>query len=232
MRRWIRSSGRLRPVRDMSQSCHSSVDLVRRLGQSGPRAVRQYEPRNTRGARNMETRLSAEVNVQVSFTVGEPEAQALMALAGLGDDAVIGAIADRLGSHTVMFDMGLREFLGAVRRVVTPAMARLKVARQVLAEPLTVRQVPEDSREMRRGFVEWIPRKGDRWPDMYDWQPDRCGDWHTARSGCVGQELDEQQLRATQLNRYRLSVPLDGTDPFAGVRPEAFTVAPGGVQPK
>lgn len=86
------------------------------------------------------------IGVKITFTVSESEARALDALAGYGEDAFVKSFYEVLGEgYMKPHEAGLREFLGSIRDVVNPALARLNDAKLVFDAPYKKREAAKDA---------------------------------------------------------------------------------------
>lgn len=80
----------------------------------------------------------ATVEMTLSFTVTEPEARALDALAGYGDDAFIKHFYEKLGKAYMRdHEQGLRAFLKSIRSEVAPILSRATLAREAFHKTRT-----------------------------------------------------------------------------------------------
>lgn len=77
---------------------------------------------------------TADIDLQITFTINEKEARALEALVGYGDDAFIDAFFEKLGrTYMRPHTAGLISFFAAVRVSVLGPLRRVDEAREVYA---------------------------------------------------------------------------------------------------
>jgi len=75
------------------------------------------------------------IDVAITFTVDEEEAEALVDLAGYGVDSFIKAFYEKLGEgYMSRHEQGLRRFLASITEVVRPGLSHIKVARTAIKE--------------------------------------------------------------------------------------------------
>lgn len=74
----------------------------------------------------------ADIDLQITFTIGEKEARALDALVGYGDEAFLNVFFEKLGKHYMEpHKAGLISFFAAVRVSVLGPLRRVDEAREV-----------------------------------------------------------------------------------------------------
>ncbi len=73
------------------------------------------------------------LDVEITFTINEDEAHALVDLAGYGVDSFIEAFYEKLGKgYMQRHEKGLRTFLASITQVVNPGLAKIESARRVI----------------------------------------------------------------------------------------------------
>lgn len=73
-----------------------------------------------------------DVKLEVVFACTEPEARALDALVGYGDDAFVEAFYEKLGKHYMEpHEKGLRSFFQSIRDQMPAILSRTDEARKV-----------------------------------------------------------------------------------------------------
>lgn len=74
-----------------------------------------------------------DVSLKLTFEVSEPEARALEAMAGYGDDAFVKAFYDKLGkAYMDKHEAGLRAFLKSMRETLPNILFRVDEARKAI----------------------------------------------------------------------------------------------------
>lgn len=84
----------------------------------------------------------AVVQMTVTIELTEPEARALDAMAGYGDDSFVKAFYANLGkTYMEPHERGLRTFLKSIREIMPGVLHKANAARQAFHDPSIVQEI-------------------------------------------------------------------------------------------